>query len=497
MTGHKIFIHDLYCYEIADEAQRNNKLMSPNRYFDLHKLPTDGLREELCEYIYHRGEVLSLGSMRSEFWPYNVLCKFLKDRYGKLNSILDEDLDVLIRKLRGWMLSNGYNLTKKSYSPQYSEPKICNSDVISYLRRFYEYMEPEDDIPETEKDVWVIDKLNMPVNNNPVHPVRSLNFKPITQKKIREEVKTASKMNLTYLNVQTIGQQIRAVKRFSEFLEREYSEVESLTDIDRQILEEYLIYVNTEVEDKKSFASELGSLKSLFDLVGKIEECKVLCNLFLPDDISKGNALPRYKSYSDHELIRLNAAIVKMDEQVARVLILHQMLGTRISETLTLEQDCLMKINKHWHVRAYQHKTFKPIYKPVNDDVIKLIKKSIEYTNERYGKQKYVFVYDKDPVQPMRYGKIQYQVMAMVQKEQLRDDEGYLFGVGTHTFRHSYGRKLTEMNVDDQTIAKLLGHANTSSVKYYRKYGNQALADATREVRKNMDDILGAFVEEW
>ena len=129
--------------------------------------------------------------------------------------------------------------------------------------------------------------------------------------------------------------------------------------------------------------------------------------------------------------------------------------------------------------------------------MIKLIKRSIEYTNERYGKQKYVFVYDKDPVQPMRYGKIQYQVMAMVQKEQLRDDEGYLFGVGTHTFRHSYGRKLTEMNVDDQTIAKLLGHANTSSVKYYRKYGNQALADATRDVRKNMDDILGAFVEEW
>lgn len=497
MTLDKIFIHDLHCYEIADEKQRKNKLVSPNRYFNLQKLPTEGLREEFCEYIYHRGEVLTLSSIRTEFWPYNVLCKFLKDRYANLNSILDEDLEVLIRKLRGWMLSNGYNLTKKSKSPQYSETKICNSDVISYLRRFYTYIKPEEDISETEKDVWVISKLNMPVNNNPVHPMLSLNFKPIAQRKMREEVKKASKMNLTYLAVPSVGQQIRAMKRFSEFLGREYPLVESLTEIDREILEEYLIYINTEVEDKKSFASELGSLKSLLDVVGKIEESKVLCNIFLPDDISKGNAIPQYKSYSDEELVRLNAAIVNMDEQVARVLILHQMLGTRISETLTLEQDCLVKINKRWHVKAYQHKTFKTIYKPANEDVVKLINKSIEYTNERFGKQKYVFVYDKDPTQPMRYGKIQYRVMAMVQEYQLRDDKGELFGVGTHTFRHSYGRKLTEMNVDDQTIAKLLGHANTSSVKYYRKYGDLALADATRDARKSMDDILRAFVEEW
>ena len=497
MTLHKIFIHDLYCYEIASEEQRNHRLVNPNRYFDLHKLPTEGLREEFCEYLYHRGEVLNLSSIRSEFWPYNVVCKFLKERYPALNSILDVDLDVLIRKLRGWMLSNGYNLTKKSKSPQYSEAKICNSGVISYLRRFYEYMKPEENIPETDKDIWVISKLEMPVNNNPVHPIQSLNFTPLVQEKLRKEVKTASKMNLTYLAVPTVSQQLRAVKRLSEFLSREFPEINSLTEIDREVLEEYLIYINTEVDDKKSFASELGSLKSLLDIVGKIEECRVLCNLFLPDDISKGNAMPQYKSYSDQELVRLNAAIVKMDEQVARVLILHQMLGTRISETLTLEQDCLVKINKHWHVKAYQHKTFKPIYKPANEDVIKLINKSIEYTNENYGKQKYVFVYDKEPTQPMRYGKIQYQIMAMVQEKQLRDDEGNLFGVGTHTFRHSYGRKLTEMNVDDPTIAKLLGHANTSSVKYYRKYGNKALADATRDVRKSMDEILGAFAEEW
>ena len=235
MTSNKIFIHDLHCYEVASEEQRNHRLVSPDRYFDLSKLPTEGLRKEMCDYIYHRGHALTLLSLRTEFWPYNVLCKFLKDRYARLGSILDEDLDVLIRKLRGWMLSNGYNLTKKSKSPQYSEPKICNSDVISYLKRFYEYMEPKEDVPETEKDKWVISKLNIPVNNSPVNPTLSLNFTSIVQRKLREEVKAASKMGLTYLAVQTVGQQIRAVKRFSEFLKREYPQVESLTRNFRRI----------------------------------------------------------------------------------------------------------------------------------------------------------------------------------------------------------------------------------------------------------------------
>ena len=497
MTPNKIFVHDLHCYETASEAQRNHKLVSPNRYFNLLKLPTDGLREEMCDYIYHRGQVLTLLSLRTEFWPYNVLCKFLTDRYPALRSFLDEDMDIMIRKLRAWLLSNGYSLTKKSKSPQYADAKVINSDIVVYLRRVYRYLTPKETKPEMEKDKWIVSNLGIPLNNNPTHPVRSLNFTSLIQKQLREEVKAACAMNLSCMAVQSVGDQIHAAKRFSHFLEKEYPSIESLTEIDREILEDYLIYVNTEVDDKKSFTSELHSLKGLLEVVGKIKECKILYNLFLPDDIPKGNVLPQYKSYSDAELVRLNAAIVAMDEQIARVLILHQILGTRISETLTLEQDCLVKINKHWHVRAYQLKTFKPVYKPANEDVIKLIKKSIQYTNENYGIQKYVFVYDKDPTQPMRYGKIQYQVMAMVQEKQLRDDEGKLFGVGTHTFRHSYGRKLTEMNVDDQTIAKLLGHANTSSVRHYRKYGNQALADATRDARRSIDEILGVFAEEW
>ncbi len=38
-----------------------------------------------------------------------------------------------------------------------------------------------------------------------------------------------------------------------------------------------------------------------------------------------------------------------------------------------------------------------------------------------------------------------------------------------------YGVKLTEMHLDDWTIARLLGHSSLKNVKYYRKMSNQTL----------------------
>ena len=87
--------------------------------------------------------------------------------------------------------------------------------------------------------------------------------------------------------------------------------------------------------------------------------------------------------------------------------------------------------------------------------------------------------------------------MAIIHENDLRDDNGEQFGVGTHLFRHTYGRKLTEMHVDDTTIAKLLGHANNSSVKYYRKMSNTQLAEETREMRQSMDEILQNLIKGW
>lgn len=87
--------------------------------------------------------------------------------------------------------------------------------------------------------------------------------------------------------------------------------------------------------------------------------------------------------------------------------------------------------------------------------------------------------------------------MQMIRKNDIRDENGELLNFGTHTFRHCYGKKLTEMHIDDWMIARLLGHKTLQSVHHYRKIGNKIMADETRAVREKIDMILMDVVKEW
>lgn len=218
-------------------------------------------------------------------------------------------------------------------------------------------------------------------------------------------------------------------------------------------------------------------------------------HLFINTDIPpEVNA--EFRVYSDDEMKRLNAEITQMDVQIARCLLIHQMLGTRISDTLTLRPDCLTRENGQDMIEIYQVKT-KRYKKPISKELAKLLQSSIEYTQEKFGDTEYIFVNEKEPDRPMQYMAIKTKVMSMIQEKQLKDDHGELFGFGTHMFRHYYGVKLTEMHLDDWTIARLLGHKRLNNVQHYRKMSNQRMADETREVRQRMSDIIYMSLARW
>ena len=203
-----------------------------------------------------------------------------------------------------------------------------------------------------------------------------------------------------------------------------------------------------------------------------------------------------FKFYSDAEIKRLNEHIFKMDEQICRALIIHQLLGTRISDTLTLKTDCLSMRNNRYFIRIDQVKSV-TYEKAISEEVAQLIMKAIDYTKERYGETTYIFAKKDDPTRPYQYSMIQNQIMTMIRQEDIRDDNGEFLKFGTHIFRHCYGKKLTEMHVDDWMIAKLLGHTSIYSVHHYRKIGNKLMADETRAAREKMDMILLDIIEGW
>ena len=53
----RIYVKDLACYKNANVGQRRAALkrLSPDNYFDLDLLPTEGLKEEWRKYLTFRG----------------------------------------------------------------------------------------------------------------------------------------------------------------------------------------------------------------------------------------------------------------------------------------------------------------------------------------------------------------------------------------------------------------------------------------------------------
>lgn len=366
---------------------------------------------------------------------------------------------------------------------------------IKYLRLLLRYLEPEDKRSEWEKDVWKLENFGFEVRQNPIDVIRTIKFTGIIQETIREEVKRASYIRIKYLSVGSLQGEIRAVRRFSEFLAKRNPEIKSLGEVGRLNIEEYLTYINLERGQERNLKTEMANLKNMLQQVGKVIDKPKLGKLFIKQDMPKAPEVA-FKIYSDEEIKRLNYYIVNMEEQVARALILHQMLGGRISDTLTLRTDCLYQENGHYIVRMYQVKT-SYYEKPIPDDVAKLIQKSIEYTYERYGETEYVFVNESNPSLPFQYSMLKHRVYTLIHENDICKDNGERMGFATHLFRHCYGMKLVELHLDDAAIAHLLGHRGVNTVYRYRRASGKLLVKETEELRKTMDEILSEIIKEW
>ena len=482
----------LECYKLANDMQKEKLNREP--YFDLGKLPGKQLQTEFAEYIYYRGTQVSILTIKAERQHFNSLCEFFKKPSHQENSLLDREKDIWIKQLKLWMMQIGRALTKHKVTSIQTE-SVEKAALIRYFENLLEFTLDRSETNELAKDIWHLERLPLILRTNPIVNHKTLNFRGIRQPDIREEVKKAIYHYLETEAVGSIKRELSAMNKFSKYLEEKHPKISTSEELDREIIEQFLINIKVEASGGKGIRDDLLKIRNVLETIGKIYNFPHLTKLFLKSDFPPERKA-EFKSYSDSELKRLNAHLVKMEVQIARAMIIHQMLGTRISDTLTLRKDCLYKNGSPDMIVIYQPKT-RRYEKPISQELAQLIGKAVSYANEHYPESIYIFAAENKPEKPISYRTLQDKVLRMIYEKDIRDDNGNLFGFGTHMFRHCYGVKLTELHVDDWTIAKLLGHKGVRSVQYYRKMSNQRLADETREVRNLMSQIILANLDGW
>lgn len=492
----KIYFYELPCYQERKIKKESLSYRIRNHAFDLYRLPTEGLRYDFYHYVMYRAAERTLLSMRTELGEFNEMAEFLSVRYPQMDRLTEVPEETLAREMKKWLINRRKSVVSKRTSHRTGIYSTQERQSISYLRRAYKFFQLPDFRPVEEQDVWNLEELGFRLKDNPIKKADTISFIGIVQEKMRDELKQIIFIELQSKALGTVNAEMTAVKRLSRYLDERFPDVGSFSDLNRGIMEEYLIYLNTGDSDRESYRTDFFHLKMVLATGEKVLEKPLVGQLILDSDAPR-EIKKVFQAYSEAEVARLNKAIVKGDVQVARALMLHQMLGTRISETLTLRQDSLQEQEGKYFLPIYQIKTRNLYHKPVSEEMLQLMEAATAYTKERFPESPYIFASERDPSRPMSYQKIYYHLKALIHENDLRDDHGELFSVGTHMFRHTYGQKLTEMHMDDLMIARLLGHKSTSSVRHYRKMSNKKLAEETKELREGMDNILADIMQGW
>ena len=132
--GTKIYIKDLPCYQRKGSATEKSIRVAERHFYDLKRLPTEGLQQEMESFILSRGEKLSMATVDVDIIHYNVLSRFMKEKNPSVKSFRAMPEEILVKKFKAWLLSHGYKITRKHHVKYIGADKQEEAGSIKYLR---------------------------------------------------------------------------------------------------------------------------------------------------------------------------------------------------------------------------------------------------------------------------------------------------------------------------------------------------------------------------
>ena len=136
-------------------------------------------------------------------------------------------------------------------------------------------------VNEITKDVWKIEKLDIQVKQDLIRPRKTISFTGISQPELKEEIKKAVYFQLRIESLETVKKELTAIRRFSRYLNEHKKNIQSCADLDRTIIEEYLVYMKTEDTGTKKYRAEITRLRSLLNMVADIYQYPQVKDLIL------------------------------------------------------------------------------------------------------------------------------------------------------------------------------------------------------------------------
>jgi integrase len=470
------------------KSQESKSLINKKIYFSAFKYKIkDDFKVIIHEMIIKKD--YSIGATVKLSRYFTKIGRFLKCLYPNIESLLELDFNKVEIEWNSWLAENYFITDKKRIFKQ----------LYSY---YYELIiQPE----EWEKDVWTIDKIidkNHIEYNRNSSMSKKIQFDNIENVYFRNILKKYIKQRLLSNNHFAWGTALVYSVAISRLLNEIYGKNPTwidLTKLERNNIEEYLIFLNTYANSPKNkiknkcdwiLNNVIFAQKFLEDIQvmeypeAPIKDVRKLIYQTDKPSINYKSQYQRIKYIPDEVLEQLITHINELPDKVKIVVWIMFKTGLRISDTLNLRQDCLIKLNGKYWIEADIQKTGIMGHRiPIDDDLAQVVAGMINKVRNEVNRiiNPWDLLFPSECIiretKSITSEYVSKSLNKIAKKYNIKDNQGNIFHFNNHKFRHTYAVKLLNCGTDIITIQELMAHASPEMTLRYAR-----LLDDTKRI---------------
>lgn len=391
---------------------------------------------------------------------------------------------------------NGLN---KSSGTQIYTCKVCGKSFTPVQSAKTEFIvNPQ---AEYELDVWDIRRLG--IKDDIGRTSYKLNFSLISQPWFREAAKIHAKTSLPRLAIGSVQEALYSLRLLSRFFAEHYPGIQP-SEITPEVMSTFAAYINAKGLAAATRSKVIGSAKTFFEACYQNEWIDVRRYIVRQEHFPKlPKAAPRY--IPEQVLRQLNEHLDDLAEPIARMVLVIQECGMRISELVHLKLDCLLQDKAgDWFLRYYQFKMKKEVTIPISREVVRVIQEQQRYIREYLPSGfEYLFCANQGVRAPkfnpspriMLRKTLPDHLNRLAEKYDICDENGMRWHFQTHQFRHTVGTRMINNGVPQHIIQRYLGHESPEMTSRYAAIHDQTMKQEIAKYQGKVVNIAGQLVE--
>jgi integrase len=350
------------------------------------------------------------------------------------------------------------------------------------------------------RDTWDARRLGIEAHRGP----HRISFAAIRPPWLADATKRWARFRLaTGTKFSTLAGDVRAMRRFSQFLTTRMTPTRSEADLDRAVIEDYLLCL---AQAGLSPATRTGVLVALKGFLEHARRHRLLPRLpagavvYREDLPRRDVAVPRFIPEYVMGQLEADQAIAALPDVTTRHLVVVLIeTGLRLGDACMLAFNPVVADSTGWPcLRYYNSKVATEALMPLSERAAATIAAQQAHVRSRFpAGATLLFPRERantDGARPYVPSTLQQRLRRWSREVELRDETGCAVTVTAHRFRHTVGTRMINQGVPAHIVQRYLGHASPAMTAVYAHLHDKTMRDAFEAYSKTRVNIAGQLL---